>query len=66
MSAPEMTSGFWFSEEITDHWEMRMKLNSITYNKQSPFQLVQVIETETFGACPCATFVTSRANLRDE
>ena len=44
-SMPEMTSGFWFIEGITPSLNIQFQLKSITFDAQSEFQRVQVVET---------------------
>ena len=46
---PEMTSGFWFIEGITPTLNIQFQLKSITFDSQSEFQRVQVVETADFG-----------------
>ena len=46
---PTMTSSFWFDEEVTPDLSMRMRLKTLTFDEQSDFQRVQVIETAEFG-----------------
>ncbi|KAJ1455777.1 S-adenosyl-L-methionine-dependent methyltransferase [Pelagophyceae sp. CCMP2097] len=44
-----MTSSTWFKEEETPDQTMAMRLKSMTFDGQSDFQRVQVIETFSFG-----------------
>lgn len=46
---PVMTSGFWFTEDVTEDLRMDMKLTNIKFDAKSPFQRVQVVETVPFG-----------------
>lgn len=46
---PDMTSGFWFSEEVSPDLKMSMRLKTISFNTSSQFQDVQIIETVPFG-----------------
>ena len=48
-AAPACTSAFWFSENITPSLRLESGLNKITFDAQSDFQKVQIIETEPFG-----------------
>jgi spermidine synthase len=43
------TAAFWFTEEITPTLKASAKLNSISFNGQSEFQKVQIIDTCDFG-----------------
>lgn len=43
------TSGFWFSEDVTPDLVLKSKLNKISFDAQSKFQKVQIIETAPFG-----------------
>jgi spermidine synthase len=45
----KMTSGFSFREEITPTMRIESELLSISYNTNSEFQRVQIIETADFG-----------------
>ena len=45
----QMTSSFWFSEDVTPDLVMKMRLNALSFDAKSPFQRVQIIETESFG-----------------
>ena len=44
-----MTSGFTFTEEITESLSTSADLVSISFNATSKFQQVQIIETVPFG-----------------
>lgn len=46
---PNMTSSFWFDEDVNADLGMRMRMTSLTFDEQSDFQRVQVIETKPFG-----------------
>ena len=46
---PQVTSGYWFREEVTEDWTIQMRLKNLGFKKQSDFQHVQIIETEQFG-----------------
>jgi spermidine synthase len=46
---PTMTSAFWFTEDVTPDLMMRMRLEKITFDKQSDFQRAQIVETTPFG-----------------
>lgn len=49
MEQPTETSAFWFSENITPSLKLEAGLKRVTFDSNSDFQHVQVIETETFG-----------------
>lgn len=48
-AVPSETSGFFFEEEVTPDLAYKMRLRSITYNGESKFQQVQIINTDAFG-----------------
>ena len=62
---PVMTSAFWFEEDVTEQFTTKMMMNSISFDQQSDFQRVQVIETVPFGKTLVLDGKTQSA-LRDE
>ena len=46
---PSITSSFWFDEDVTPDHSTKMRLKTLTFDQQSDFQRVQVIETVPFG-----------------
>lgn len=46
---PTMTSGFWFTEEVSPVMNISMKLDRITFDQKTKFQRAQIVETAPFG-----------------
>lgn len=49
LEAPVMTSAFWFEEFVLPSLSMKMMMQNISFDQQSTFQRVQVVETQPFG-----------------
>ena len=46
---PAVTSHFWFDEEVTPDFAVKMRLESIDFQAKSDFQDVKIIKTTQFG-----------------